>query len=94
MVGEITRIGDGRITIETDRGPVDATLDDDTLIREVTSEGQLADLPVGAQVRLIGQRTDAGEFRAVAIIMTPDFGQALGGRFAPTDPQQEGSTGP
>ena len=94
ITGEIAKVVDGSITIETDRGPVDAVLDDDTLIREVTAEGQLADLPVGAQVRLIGQRTDAGEFRAVAVSMTPDFGAALGGPFAPGGPPSTGSTGP
>lgn len=88
VVGEITQIGDGSITIETERGPVQAAYDDETQVREITTEAELADLPVGAEVRLIGQRTDAGEFRAVAVIMTPDFGEALGG------PAPAGSTGP
>lgn len=70
--GEITQIGDGRITIETARGPVEATYDDDTQIREIVAEGELADLPIGAQVRLLGQRDEEGVFRAVAVIMTPD----------------------
>ncbi len=77
--GEITQIGDGRITIETERGPVQATYDDDTQVREITTEAELADLPVGAQVRLVGHRTGTGEFRAMAVIMAPDFAEALGG---------------
>ena len=77
--GEITQIGDGRVTIETARGPVEATYDDATPIRELVAEGELADLPVGAQVRLLGQRDEEGVFRAVAVTMTPDLGEALGG---------------
>ena len=94
VTGEVTQIGDGSITIETERGPIEAAYDDETQVREITAEGELSDLPIGAQVRLTGQRTDAGEFRAVAVIMTPDFGAALGGLFAPGGPQQQGSTGP
>ena len=85
--GTIAQLGDGRITIDTDRGPVDAVLDDQTLIREATAEGQLADLPIGAQVTVLGSRDDDA-FRATQIVMTPDFGQALGG------PPSTGSTGP
>ena len=77
--GEITQIGDGRITIETERGPVEAAYDDDTQVREITAEGELAALPIGAQVRLVGHRTDEGEFRAVAVIMAPDLGEGLVG---------------
>ena len=92
--GEITRIGDGRVTLETARGPVEATYDDDTQIREIVAEGELVDLPVGAQVRLLGQRDEEGVFRAVAVIMNPDLGEALGGLFVPGDPSQGGSSGP
>ncbi len=88
--GEITQIGDGRITIETARGPVEAAYDDDTQIREIVTEGELDDLPIGAQVRLLGQRDEEGVFRAVAVIMTPD----LGGPVAPGGPAPGGSTGP
>ena len=77
--GEITQIGDGGITIETERGPVQAAYDDDTQVREITTEAELADLPIGAQVRLAGQRTGTGEFQAMAVIMAPDFAEGLGG---------------
>ena len=92
--GEITQIGDGRITLETARGTVEATYDDDTQIREIVIEGELADLPIGAQVRLLGQRDEEDVFRAVAVIMNPDLGEALGGLFVPGDPSQGGSSGP
>ena len=91
--GTIAQVGEDRITIDTDRGPVDAVIDDDTLIREVTAEGRLADVPIGAQVTVLGNRDD-NAFRATQVIMTPDFGEALGGLFAPGGPQPAGSTGP
>ena len=91
--GTIAQVGEGRLTIDTDRGPVDAVLDHETLIREVTGEGKLADLPVGAQVTVVGSRDD-NAFHATQVVMNPDFGETLGGLFAPGGPQQEGSTGP
>ena len=91
--GEIAQMGESRVTIETDRGPVETVLDDETLIREVTGEGELADLPVGAQVTVLGSR-DGDAFRAAQVIMTPDFGEALGGLLGPGGPAPGGSTGP
>ncbi len=91
--GTIAQVGEGRVTIETDRGPVAAVLDDETLIREVTGEGQLADLPVGAQVTVLGNR-DGDSFQAAQVIMNPDFGEALGGLFGTGGPPSTGSTGP
>ena len=92
--GTITQVGEGRLTIDTDRGPVDAVLDHETLIREVTGEGKLADLPIGARVTAVGSRDDEGAFRAAQITMTPDFGEALGGLFGPGGPATGGSGGP
>ena len=92
--GTIAQVGEGRATIDTDRGPVEAVLDGETLVIEVTGEGTLADLPIGARVTAVGSRDDEGVFRAAQLIMTPDFGEALGGLFAPGGPQQEGSSGP
>lgn len=91
--GTIAQVGEGRVTIETDRGPVDAVLDDETLIREATGEGELADLPVGAQVTVLGSR-DGDSFQAAQVIMTPDFGEALGDLLGPGGPSQGGSGGP
>ena len=93
LSGTIAHVGEGRVTIDTARGPVDAVLHDDTLIRELTSEGQLADLPAGAHVTVLGNRDDDA-FRAAQIVMTPDFGQALGGPFSPGGPSPGSSTGP
>ena len=92
--GTIAQVGDGSITIDTDRGPVDAVFDADTLIREVISDGKLADLPIGAQVTVLGNRAGDDAFRAAQVIMTPDFGEALSGLFAPGGPTQGNSTGP
>ncbi len=92
--GTIAQVGEGRVTIDTDRGPVDALLDDETLIREVTGEGELADLPVGAQATVLGNRDGDGVFDAAQVIMTPDFGEALGGLLGPGGPPSTGSTGP
>ena len=92
--GTIAQVGEGRATIDTDRGPVEAVLDEETLVIEVTGEGKLADLPIGARVTAVGSRDDDGAFRAAQVAMTPDFGEALGGLFAPGGPQQEGSSGP
>ena len=92
--GTITQVDDGRITIDTDRGPVETVLNDETQIREVTAEGKLADLPVGAQVTAVGSRDNEGAFHAAQVAMTPDFGETLGGLLSPGGRQQEGSTGP
>ena len=92
--GTIVQVGESRLTIDTDRGPVDAVLDDETLIREVTAEGELADLPIGAQVTVVGSRGDDGVFHAAQVAMTPDFGEALGGLFGPGGAEPGGSGGP
>ena len=92
--GTVAQVGEGRATIDTDRGPVEAVLDEETLVIEVTGEGDLADLPIGARVTAVGSRDDEGAFRAAQITMTPEFGEALGGLFGAGGPQQESSTGP
>ncbi len=91
--GKIAQVGEGRVTIDTDRGPVEAVPDHETLIREVTGEGELADLPVGAQVTVLGS-WDGDAFRAAQVIMNPDFGETLGGLLAPGGPAPGGSTSP
>ena len=92
--GTIAQVGEGRTTIDTDRGPVEAVLDDETLVIEVTGEGKLADLPIGARVTAVGSRDDEGAFRAAQVTMTPDFGEALGGLFGAGGPAPGGSGGP
>ena len=92
--GTITQVGEGRATIDTDRGPVEAVLDEETLVIEVTGEGKLADLPIGARVTAVGSRDDEGAFRAAQITMTPEFGEALGGPFGAGGPAPGGSGGP
>ena len=92
--GTIAQLGEGRATIDTDRGPVEAVLDDETLVIEVTGEGVLAELPIGARVTAVGSRDDEGAFRAAQVTMTPDFGEALGGLFGAGGPATGGSGGP
>ncbi len=92
--GTIAQLGEGRATIDTDRGPVEAVLDDETLVIEVTGEGVLAELPIGARVTAVGSRDDEGAFRAAQVTMTPDFGEALGGLFGAGGPAPGGSGGP
>ena len=58
--GTIAQLGEGRATIDTDRGPVEAVLDEETLVIEVTGEGKLADLPIGARVTAVGSRDGEG----------------------------------
>ena len=92
--GTIAQLGEGRATIDTDRGPVEAVLDEETLVIEVTGEGKLADLPIGARVTAVGSRDGEGAFRAAQVTMTPDFGEALGGLFGAGGPAAGGSGGP
>ena len=92
--GTVAQVGEGRATIDTDRGPVEAVLDEETLVIEVTGEGDLADLPIGARVTAVGGRDDEGAFRAAQVTMTPDFGEALGGLFGAGGPAPGGSGGP
>lgn len=83
FTGTIESIVDGVITIETTRGPLQATIDDDTTIRRF-SQGMLSDLPIGAQVRLTGQQGEDGTFEATSVFMVPEdggFGGFGGGLF-------------
>ena len=92
--GTIAQLGEGRATIDTDRGPVEAILDGETRVIEVTGEGTLADLPIGARVTAVGSRDDEGAFHAAQLTMTPEVGEALGGLFGPGGAEPGGSGGP
>ncbi|MCH7745263.1 MAG: hypothetical protein IIC84_04235 [Chloroflexi bacterium] len=78
LTGTVESIVDGIITIETPRGPLQATITDDTTIQRF-SQGTLSDLPVGAQVRVTGQQGEDGTFEATSVFMLPEDGFGVGG---------------
>ncbi len=87
LTGTVESIVGGVITIETARGPLQATIDDDTTI-QMFSQGTLSDLPVGAQVRVTGQDAEDGVFEASSVFMLPEsseFGGFGGGLFGGQD---------
>jgi hypothetical protein len=59
LSGTVTRVGNGRITIQAEGGAIDLALPDGTSIEELRTAGQSALVP-GAQVNVGVERSDFG----------------------------------
>ena len=65
--------------MNTGQGPLQAVIDDETVIQRLALIGP-DDLLEGLQVTVVGARNDAGELEATSIFMVPEGG--LAGLFA------------
>ena len=81
LTGTITEIDGNIVTIDTERGPVQVTVADDTPIQRV-DEVTLADLESGLQVVVTGDPGDDGTILARSVFLTPEgLDGFLGGGF-------------
>ena len=82
LVGTIEKIEGNVLTVNTQQGPLLATIGADSTIR-MFSEGTLADLLTGTRVTVTGQRGEDGTVQATLVLITPEgaegfFGGGLG----------------
>ena len=71
MTGIIEKIEGNTITINTNRGPLEATIREDTAI-QLFIEGTPTDLQTGLRVTVIGQPGEDGTVEARSILITPE----------------------
>ena len=90
LTGTIENVEGNMLTINTSRGPLGATIREDTTI-QVFAEGTLADLEVGFRVTVIGLREEDGTVEARSILIRPEGSDGLfgGGFFFGGGQQQE-----
>ena len=77
LVGTLQKVEDNVLEVESPQGPRQVSVGSDTVFR-ITSERSIADLDVGMQVRLNGERGEGGLFE-VAVITVVD--EAVVGLF-------------
>ena len=90
ITGTVDSIEEGRITIETEQGPLPVAINDDTIVR-VTSQGAIGDLETGMNVVIIGQPDEDGQVVATSVSVVPEgtiqgvggAGGLFGGRQRP-----------
>ena len=68
--GTIESVVDGVLTVNTQQGPLQATLGADTVIRSVV-EVSVEDLVPETRVTITGQRSEEGAFEANSVLITP-----------------------
>ena len=68
--GTIESVVDGVLTVNTQQGPLQATLGADTVIRSVV-EVSVEDLVPETRVTITGQRSEDGTFEASSVLITP-----------------------
>ena len=68
--GTIESVVDGVLTVNTQQGPLQATLGADTVIRSVV-EVSVEDLVPETRVTITGQRSEDGAFEANSVLITP-----------------------
>ncbi len=79
LIGTVDSIEEGRITIETEQGPLPVAVNDDTIVR-ITSQGTIADLEPGMNVVIIGQPDEDGQVVATSVNVVPEgVTQGIGG---------------
>ena len=83
LAGTIENIEGNTITINTTRGPLEATMGADTAI-PMFVEGTLADLSTGLLVTVIGQRAEDGTVAAASIVIAPEGLEGLQDGAFPT----------
>ena len=94
IVGTIKKVEGNVLTVNTQRGPLAATIGTDSTIQKL-AEGTLADLQTGAGVTVIGQPGEDGTVEAVSIIITPEgtLGFPTGGLGGFGTPRQQSGGG-
>ena len=96
LIGTIEKVEGNTVTVNTVQGPLQALTGPDTTV-QMSAEGTLADLQVGVQVRVIGQRGEDGAVVAssISILSEGEAGFPTGGflgRFG-QDPDAQGQFG-
>lgn len=69
--GTIESVVDGVLTVNTQQGPLQATLGPDTTIRSVV-EVSIGDLVLETRVTITGERSEDGIFEATSVLITPE----------------------
>jgi hypothetical protein len=80
--GTITSFAAGALTLQTNDGPIDVTVADDTPVQLTIAFADLADqLAIGSDITIIGQRNDAGIYTPIIVASGTlgGFGGAGGG---------------
>ena len=84
LFGTIEAIEGDTLTINTPRGPLQASVGPETTV-QIFADGTLADLETGMQVTVISERADDGSVVATSITVTPEGGGGFGGRLSGGD---------
>lgn len=71
LTGTIEEIQGNTVTVNTPRGPLQASIGADTTI-QVFTDGTLADLLIGMRVTVIGQPGEDGTVQATSIVLVPE----------------------
>ncbi len=71
LSGTIESITDSGFTLETQQGPLPLAMNEDTVIIQ-TSQGTVADLEAGMQVRVAGVESEDGTIEARLVAVTPE----------------------
>ena len=79
LFGTIETVEGDTLTINTQRGPLQAAVGSETTIQLFT-DGTLADLAAGMQVTVVSERADDGSVVATSITVIPEGGGGFGGR--------------
>lgn len=82
ITGTIDKVEGNIVTVNTARGPVQASLGQDTVIQK-SSPGSANDLKPGVQLTVVGQRSNDGTIQARSIQLMPEGGTGLGGLRTP-----------
>ena len=80
LFGTIESIEGDTLTINTQRGPLQADVGPETTIL-IFADGTLADLEPGMQVSVISERADDGSVIATSITVRPEGAGGFGGEF-------------
>ncbi len=78
LSGTIESIADSGFTLETQQGPLPLAINEETVIIQ-TSQGTVADLEAGMQVRVAGVENEDGTIDARLVAVTPEGLQDLPG---------------
>lgn len=71
LLGTIESISAGGFTLETQQGPLPIAMNEETVIIQ-TSQGTVADLEAGMQVRVTGPADEGGTITARTVTVTPE----------------------
>jgi hypothetical protein len=92
LSGAITKVEGSTVTIDTPQGPLQATINSETVIQEFAVV-EPEDLQAGAQVAVIGQPGEDGPVVARLIYITPEGAGSFfdGGFFSGERPRRDGT---